>query len=824
MTKPITTILTGVALLLTGYFCPAATTNAPTGSFFDVSNLVAQASPGDTVVMPPGTNVWPQTLWLPTGISLLGSGTNFSGTNTTIICGLDGGGAGNICALACKALSSNNPTRISNFILQGTNTANYNDWGCIWMNVTGGGPDGSVVPWCIDHVIFNQIPMQNIKAYNIHSGLIADCIFNITAQIPGQVLRLVDSDHQSGGSYSWSVPYAYGGKNALYVEHCFFTNAVDTLCGLNDCNGGGSLVFRYNTCYNVQYNNHGTESSGMVRSQRSFEIYGNTFVGTVPSTVYSTALLIRGGTGVIISNTFAGWEYACTLDNYRSGEYFPPFNGAYGANPWDSNDPTNYFSGIWTNGYCQASNNVITFTGVNWTSNQWVGYTVWNTTAHLFDTSYLGGGAPEYTFAVIWSNTTNTLTLQPSKDGSPAYTAPFLTFYDGDTYQFSRVIRTLDQTGLGSGDLITYNGIVPWDSTANTNSAPLANEVSEPLYWWGNTLNGAIVNLDNHGYFNLVENRDFYNGIAKPDYVPLADPYPQPDSTNSLAVGPTNSSPNPNNSDTAATAPTTSSSNTVAITSALVVTNIATATNGLVAWYPLARDANDYSGNGNNGTLVGNPGFATGPNGSTNAALALNGSGQCVTIPSAPAIVLTSNLTITAWVYLNVFGIRNELVTKGVSGNSDGFPAPFELYQGNDLNPGNIGLAVGNGGGSYDKIVSGNLLTNTWFFVTATLAGNVASLYTNGVLSASATVSATLVDGGGNLMIGNNNQNWYSMNGDIAQVRLFNRALSPAEIVGLYSNGLASLASTNAVNPPTNPAPSRPPPISPPSKLSAFPH
>jgi hypothetical protein len=108
--------------------------------------------------------------------------------------------------------------------------------------------------------------------------------------------------------------------------------------------------------------------------------------------------------------------------------------------------------------------------------------------------------------------------------------------------------------------------------------------------------------------------------------------------------------------------------------------------------------------------------------------------------------------------------------------------------------------------------------------VTATLAGNVASLYTNGVLSASATVSATLVDGGGNLMIGNNNQNWYSMNGDIAQVRLFNRALSPAEIVGLYSNGLASLASTNAVNPPTNPAPSRPPPISPPSKLSAFPH
>jgi len=31
--------------------------------------------------------------------------------------------------------------------------------------------------------------------------------------------------------------------------------------GLNDCNGGGSLVFRYNTCYNVQYNNHGTKAA-----------------------------------------------------------------------------------------------------------------------------------------------------------------------------------------------------------------------------------------------------------------------------------------------------------------------------------------------------------------------------------------------------------------------------------------------------------------------------------------------------------------------------------------------------------------------------------
>jgi len=109
---------------LTGYFCPAATTNAPTGSFFDVSNLVAQASPGDTVVMPPGTNVWPQTLCAPTGISLLGSGTNFSGTNRPSFADRWRRGRQHL-RLGLQGTFQQQPTRIFHFILQGTNTANY---------------------------------------------------------------------------------------------------------------------------------------------------------------------------------------------------------------------------------------------------------------------------------------------------------------------------------------------------------------------------------------------------------------------------------------------------------------------------------------------------------------------------------------------------------------------------------------------------------------------------------------------------------------------------------------------------------------------------
>ena len=43
-------------------------------------------------------------------------------------------------------------------------------------------------------------------------------------------------------------------------------------------------------------------------------------------------------------------------------------------------------------------------------------------------------------------------------------------------------------------------------------------------------------------------------------------------------------------------------------------------TNGLVAWYPLAGDANDHSGHGNNATLFGSPTYTMGVNGAANTA------------------------------------------------------------------------------------------------------------------------------------------------------------------------------------------------------------
>src|ERR1700733_9208095 len=94
---------------------------------------------------------------------------------------------------------------------------------------------------------------------------------------------------------------------------------------------------------------------------------------------------IRGGSGVIFSNTVNGYTSIVGLRKFRStGAYcrqWYPFWRASGTDPWDSNSPTLYLSGTSSapNGssYLQVS-------GANWTNNQWIGYTLTNTSSGYF--------------------------------------------------------------------------------------------------------------------------------------------------------------------------------------------------------------------------------------------------------------------------------------------------------------------------------------------------------------------------------------------------------------------------------------------------------
>jgi len=68
-------------------------------------------------------------------------------------------------------------------------------------------------------------------------------------------------------------------------------------------------------------------------------------------------------------------------------------------------------------------------------------------------------------------------------------------------------------------------------------------------------------------------------------------------------------------------------------------------TNGLVAYYPVNGNANDASGNGNNGTAFNGVTYGASPLGS---AATFNGSNQYIALPNS--ITINEDLTITFWI------------------------------------------------------------------------------------------------------------------------------------------------------------------------------
>jgi len=97
----------------------------------------------------------------------------------------------------------------------------------------------------------------------------------------------------------------------------------------------------------------------------------------------------------------------------------------------------------------------------------------------------------------------------------------------GDGFVIYYCYPALDQVGRGSGDLLVDVGNWPNVSTINaaTGTSSWPRQILEPLYSWGNTLNGSVAGITS-GYANIQEGRDIYQNAIKPGYTPLIHPHP----------------------------------------------------------------------------------------------------------------------------------------------------------------------------------------------------------------------------------------------------------------------------------------------------------
>jgi hypothetical protein len=228
-------------------------------------------------------------------------------------------------------------------------------------------------------------------------------------------------------------------------------------------------------------------------------------------------------------------------------------------------------------------------------------------------------------------------------------------------------------------------------------------------------------------------------------------------------------------------------------------------TNGLVGWWPFNSNANDESGNGNNGTVNSGTSLTADRFGVSNRAYAVDG----VDCPSARGVNLPAlipnifDYSISIW-YLSDNGFKqNQAIINS-------FPHQYiGMGYNSGYAPGNMSSFLGNGG----WLISGSSLNWTagqldnWIHIIAVKDGSSFKFYQNGSLVYNQPLGPGFNTGSISYFVAgaisiNGGANCYEvLSGGVDDIGIWNRALTEQEIQNLYSSqGSSPCVSPTAVS------------------------
>jgi hypothetical protein len=225
---------------------------------------------------------------------------------------------------------------------------------------------------------------------------------------------------------------------------------------------------------------------------------------------------------------------------------------------------------------------------------------------------------------------------------------------------------------------------------------------------------------------------------------------------------------------------------------------------GMVGFWRLEETASpsaDSSGNNNTSQawsagVTSLPGPANTPpalGANSTACLSFNGTSGVVTIPSTPELTITGDLTIALWVYKNSEAADwVRLVGKGTTTvrtygvweeNGAGARILFQMYDGNNA-------AV------LSYYSNGTIPLNQWTHVACRMSGTAATIFINGSPSGTGTRNGTPGSSADPVTLGYGGFHTY-WPGRLDDVRIYDRALSNADILDLAMGNQGPLAPTN---------------------------
>ncbi len=212
---------------------------------------------------------------------------------------------------------------------------------------------------------------------------------------------------------------------------------------------------------------------------------------------------------------------------------------------------------------------------------------------------------------------------------------------------------------------------------------------------------------------------------------------------------------------------------------------------GVVDWYPLDGNANDYSSTANYG-IASNVVFSSyqAPRPSVSSSLngyglGFNGYSSSVDVPTSNTISPTKYMSLLAWVNLN--SQKSAVLQKTNS----------------------YGIKVGVGGAASGQLASYIWGTNgvcsnypyplnagSWYLVGFTFNGTVINQYVDGNPYCSIKFSGTIPASSSSLALGGPQDTDGYLNGSIADVQLYNASLTDQQVYQIYANGVPPSAST----------------------------
>jgi len=215
-------------------------------------------------------------------------------------------------------------------------------------------------------------------------------------------------------------------------------------------------------------------------------------------------------------------------------------------------------------------------------------------------------------------------------------------------------------------------------------------------------------------------------------------------------------------------------------TAASTVTPVDPGTTGLVAWYKFDGDAKDSAGS-HHGTATGSPGFVAGKVGQ---ALNMTADAQYVAVAYAADLAM-STFTVAAWVNVSDLDAMRAILGTRIGGDNT-FDLKVEAARiHGDIGDGSVWLNT-----SLDITAArgGVIGIGEWHHIAYVIdnASQTCYMYLDGALGATASFTGTpmLMKSGQTLGIGYCSSGEY-MHGQLDEVRLYNRALSVAEVAGL---------------------------------------